>query len=146
MRGPCLGYWWPNQGNWGRVITFYLLTCLCDTPQAIPHSYLSSINCGLLAQTSIILWLLLTVNYLSRNEIKTTVSSLGENLSWQSLVSDNGEWKLFLMHAKDVLIKIIRRILPHCILTCFLHISFIYPFTNDWLTLCKCCLAQTGDS
>lgn len=91
IRGPCLGYWWPNQGNWGHAIVFCLWAI---------HRGKFSINNSLflqilytwwtLSSNQYHMWSLLPVNYWSRDKIKITVSAFGEILNWRN--SASGSW------------------------------------------------------
>lgn len=96
IRGPCLGYWWPNQGNWGHAIVFCLWTIYRGKFSIGNFLFLHILyKLWTLSPNQCRMWSLLPVNYLSRDETKITVSAFGEILSWWILVSGSWEWELF---------------------------------------------------
>lgn len=96
IRGPCLGYWWPNQGNWGHAIVFCLWTIHRGKFSTVNSLFLHILyKLWTLSPNQCHMWSLIPVNYLSRDEIKITVSAFGEILSWWILVSGSRERELF---------------------------------------------------
>lgn len=119
----------------------------CAALQAIPHSY-TYILCQLWTLTPNQYHIVVTASseLFKKRWNKNNCFCLWRNLELTELSIRHLRVRTCVMHAKGIWIKVIRRTLFHCILTCFLHTSFINSFTNDWVILWECCLADMGVS